>query len=33
MTLVRALNLFASGMTLGAAIGIIRAFIIIYKNS
>lgn len=33
MTLARALNLFASGMTIGAVIGIIRAFIIIYKDS
>lgn len=33
MTLVRSLNLLAYGMVVGAVIGIIRALIIIYKNS
>ena len=33
MTVVRALNLLASGMTIGAVIGTVRAIIIINKNS
>ena len=33
MTVVRALNLLASGMAVGAVIGTIRAFIIINKDS
>lgn len=33
MTLVRALDLLAAGMVVGAVIGTVRAFIIINKDS